>query len=62
MNLFITKSKTNEHIQKEDKENTDDVAFMCEDDLELFKIEKEYLNDALLTSIAGISAAMKNTG
>ena len=27
------------------------------------KIEdKEYLNDALLTSIAGISAAMKNTG
>tara|TARA_B100000683_G_scaffold67161_1_gene65915 strand:- start:113 stop:1330 length:1218 start_codon:yes stop_codon:yes gene_type:complete len=26
------------------------------------KEEKEYLNDALLTSIAGISAAMKNTG
>ena len=26
------------------------------------KVEKEYLNDALLTSIAGISAAMKNTG
>ena len=26
------------------------------------KKEKEYLNDALLTSIAGISAAMKNTG
>jgi phosphoenolpyruvate carboxylase len=24
--------------------------------------EKKYLNDALLTSIAGISAAMKNTG
>ena len=24
--------------------------------------EIEYLNDALLTSIAGISAAMKNTG
>ena len=24
--------------------------------------DKEYLNDALLTSIAGISAAMKNTG
>ena len=23
---------------------------------------KQYLNDALLTSIAGISAAMKNTG
>ena len=23
---------------------------------------KKYLNDALLTSIAGISAAMKNTG
>ena len=30
---------------------------------ELEKIsEKKYLNDALLTSIAGISAAMKNTG
>ena len=28
----------------EDKENTDDVAFMCEDDLELFKIEKEYFH------------------
>jgi phosphoenolpyruvate carboxylase len=26
------------------------------------KIDKKYLNDALLTSIAGISAAMKNTG
>ena len=26
------------------------------------KKDKEYLNDALLTSIAGISAAMKNTG
>ena len=24
--------------------------------------EKKYLNDALMTSIAGISAAMKNTG
>ena len=24
----------------DDKENTDDVAFICEDDLELFKIEK----------------------
>ena len=24
--------------------------------------DKKYLNDALLTSIAGISAAMKNTG
>ena len=24
--------------------------------------KKKYLNDALLTSIAGISAAMKNTG
>ena len=24
--------------------------------------KKNYLNDALLTSIAGISAAMKNTG
>jgi phosphoenolpyruvate carboxylase len=26
------------------------------------KVDKKYLNDALLTSIAGISAAMKNTG
>ena len=26
------------------------------------KQDKEFLNDALLTSIAGISAAMKNTG
>ena len=26
------------------------------------KSDKKYLNDALLTSIAGISAAMKNTG
>jgi len=26
------------------------------------KSNKKYLNDALLTSIAGISAAMKNTG
>ena len=26
------------------------------------KNNKKYLNDALLTSIAGISAAMKNTG
>jgi phosphoenolpyruvate carboxylase len=25
-------------------------------------LDKKYLNDALLTSIAGISAAMKNTG
>tara|TARA_B100001115_G_C15458921_1_gene216145 strand:+ start:386 stop:496 length:111 start_codon:yes stop_codon:yes gene_type:complete len=24
--------------------------------------EKKYLNDAMMTSIAGISAAMKNTG
>ena len=29
----------------DDKENTDDVAFMCEDDLELFKIEKEYFHN-----------------
>lgn len=28
----------------DDKENTDDVAFMCEDDLELYKIEKEYFH------------------
>ena len=26
------------------------------------KKDKEYLNDTLLTSIAGIAAAMKNTG
>ena len=26
------------------------------------KINKDYLNDALMTSIAGISAAIKNTG
>jgi phosphoenolpyruvate carboxylase len=28
----------------------------------LNKNQKQYLNDALMTSIAGISAAMKNTG
>ena len=26
------------------------------------KIQKKYLDDAMMTSIAGISAAMKNTG
>jgi phosphoenolpyruvate carboxylase len=26
------------------------------------KLDKKFLNDALMTSIAGISAAMKNTG
>ena len=26
------------------------------------KVNKNYLNDALMTSIAGISAAIKNTG
>jgi phosphoenolpyruvate carboxylase len=26
------------------------------------KIQKKYLEDAMMTSIAGISAAMKNTG
>jgi phosphoenolpyruvate carboxylase len=26
------------------------------------KIDKKFLEDALMTSIAGISAAMKNTG
>jgi phosphoenolpyruvate carboxylase len=26
------------------------------------RLDKKFLNDALLTSIAGISAAMKNTG
>ena len=26
------------------------------------KINNDYLNDALMTSIAGISAAIKNTG
>ena len=26
------------------------------------KKQKKYLNDAMMTSIAGISAAMKNTG
>jgi phosphoenolpyruvate carboxylase len=28
----------------------------------LKNIDKKYLNDAMITSIAGISAAMKNTG
>ena len=28
----------------------------------LNKKDKKYLNDALMTSIAGISAAIKNTG
>tara|TARA_B100000161_G_C33543717_1_gene411950 strand:+ start:656 stop:1924 length:1269 start_codon:yes stop_codon:yes gene_type:complete len=28
----------------DDSENTDDVAFMCEDDLELFKIEKNFFH------------------
>ena len=36
--------------------------FIVEEDDNKNSKNKEYLNDALLTSIAGISAAMKNTG
>ena len=31
----------------DDKDNTDDIAFICEDDLELFKIGKEYFSSIL---------------
>ena len=31
----------------DDTENTDDIAFICEDDLELFKIKKEFFMDIL---------------
>lgn len=30
-----------------DKENKDDIAFMCEDDLELFKIDKEFFRNTV---------------
>ena len=39
------------HTFINDKENTDDVAFICEDDLELFKINKDYFKSVLETII-----------
>lgn len=39
------------HTFLNDSENTDDIAFMCEDDLELFKIEKEYFRKMMFQII-----------
>jgi len=35
----------------DDKDNTDDIAFICEDDLELFKIGKEFFSSILNEAI-----------
>ena len=35
----------------DDTENTDEVAFICEDDLELFKIKKEYFREIVKQTI-----------